>query len=104
MAKLKDGIISTIERKMHSHTIEQDNMDRSVKKEVKDLDEGVEKAKELAKNEFNEQINKRDELKKKLDSTLDEDEKSKLLTELNSMDALLVKRLNEEALGQDSAL
>lgn len=50
MQKLKEGIMNNIERKMHQHTIQEEEFDRKTKIEAKGLDDDVNKAKIEAKN------------------------------------------------------
>lgn len=49
MGKLQSGLMNAVERKMHAHTIENENMDREIKTTAKKLDDDVEQAKANAK-------------------------------------------------------
>jgi len=54
--------LTDVERKMHQHNIEQDNMDREARRKVKEIDDEVEKAKEQAKAEVKEALTRKQQL------------------------------------------
>lgn len=60
--------LTDIERKMHQHNIEQDNMDREARRKVKEIDDEVEKAKEQAKAEVKEALTRKQQLQRELES------------------------------------
>ena len=43
--RLSEGLLNAVEKKMHQHTTEAEEMDRRIKKEGKEADEQVEKVK-----------------------------------------------------------
>lgn len=82
---------------MHQHTIEQDNMEREIKTVTRDLDKEVEEAKQQAKGAISEALSKKEELQRQLESCTDEDEKKRLLEQLNDVEGIIARKLKEEA-------
>lgn len=89
--------MNTIERKMHQHNIESDNMDRDMKKQVKELDDDVEKAKAQSKVELKNALSRKEQLQKELEGQTDNEARQRLLKELGDIEGSIVKLMNEEA-------
>jgi hypothetical protein len=52
--------MNAIERKLHQHSLEQDGLDRELRREAKDLDEEVGKAKAAAKVELSKALSRKE--------------------------------------------
>lgn len=104
LGKLKEGIMSDIERKMHQHSVEQENMEREIKTATRDLDKEVELAKEQAKGEISQALSKKEQLQKELEGCTDEEEKKRLLAQLSDVEGIIARKLQEESASQESEL
>ena len=91
--KLAEGLISTVERKMHQHTAEAEEMDKRIKNEGKEADELVNKA----KAEIKAKIKERDHLKRQIEEhSGDEETKERLLQELEKAQADILGMMSHE--------
>jgi hypothetical protein len=92
-SKLKEGILNQVERKMHTHAIEQENMDREIKNVARETDQQVEAAKAQAKEDINNALTKKEELQQQLANATSQEEKDRLMKQLGDVEGIIAKKL-----------
>lgn len=105
MKKLSDGILNSIERKMHQHTIETKDMDDNIKRDTKFHDDLVGQSKAEAKTKLSQAMMDKEHLIRQIREVGDDEGlRARLVGELDLCEDNIVKLMESESADQDSQL
>lgn len=97
MKKLSDGILNSLERKMHQHAIEAKDMDDKIRKDGKDMDELVNQSKAEAKTKLNHAMMDKEHLLRQIREVGDDDElRARLMGDLDKCENNIVKLMESQ--------